>query len=92
MYAVEFKAKIENGVIAIPRRLKSMLTDTVKVIVLKDDFGKKTIRETSRGDAIDRLLATPLSMPDFKPLSRKEIYNMQDGLVVDGKLRITNPF
>ncbi len=74
MYAVEFKAKIENGVIAIPRRLKSILTDTVKVIVLKDDFGKKAIRETSRGDAIDRLLAAPLSIGDFKPLSRKEIY------------------
>lgn len=74
MYAVEFKAKIKNGIIAIPRRLKAMLTDTVKVIVLKDDFVKKTIRKTSRGDAIDRLLAAPLSMPDFKPLSREEIY------------------
>lgn len=74
MYAVEFKAKVENGMIAIPRRLKAVLTDTVKVIVLKDDSAKKPVQESSCGDAIDRLLATPLSMSDFKPLSRKEIY------------------
>lgn len=72
MYAVEFRTKIKNGMIELPKRLKGTITDTVKVIILKEDPSALPI--TPGPDMIDRLLASPLQIQGFHPLTRDEIH------------------
>ena len=67
MHAVEFKAKIKNGMIEIPSQYKDKLKEIVRVIILTDE-GETTT------NLIDQLLASPLKVRNFKPLSRAEIY------------------
>ncbi len=67
--AVEFQAKIQNGLIQIPDEYKQELAegDDIKVIVLvkKKSFPKK--------DIIDDLTENPVQVNDV--LSREEIYS-----------------
>lgn len=67
MHAVEFQAKIKNGMIEIPAQYKDKLKEIVRVIILTDES------ETT-ANLIDQLLASPLKVKNFKPLSRVEIY------------------
>lgn len=67
MQAVEFQAKIKNGIIEIPVQYKDKLKETVRVIILTEESESPT-------NFIDQLLASPLKVSDFKPLSRTEIY------------------
>jgi hypothetical protein len=67
MHAVEFKAKIKNGMIEIPSQYKDKLKEIVRVIILTDDSEATT-------NLIDQLLASPLKVKNFKPLSRAEVY------------------
>lgn len=66
MQAVEFQAKIKNGTIEIPSQYKDKLRDVVRVIILTDE------REPT-ANLIDQLLASPLKIRSFTPLSRAEI-------------------
>lgn len=69
MYAVEFQARIKNGMIEVPPQFKDKLKEVVRVIVLSET------QETETGaNLIDQLLTTPLKVKNFKPLSRAEIY------------------
>ena len=70
MFAVEFKAKVKDGIIEIPEKYRKKLRRNVKVILLNED----TIGEGSF-DIIEELLESPLKMPDFKPFKREEIYD-----------------
>lgn len=67
MQAVEFRAKIKNGMIEIPAQYKDKLKEIVRVIILTDDSEPTT-------NLIDRLLVSPLKVANFKPLTRAEIY------------------
>lgn len=67
MYAIEFQAKVENGSIAIPDKFKGQLAGQVRVIVLTED-------QPAKADMIDRLLASPIKLEDFEPLTREEIH------------------
>ena len=67
MHAVEFRAKIKNGMIEIPAQYKDKLKEIVRVIILTDE-GESTT------NLIDQLLVSPLKIKNFKPLSRAEIY------------------
>lgn len=67
MQAVEFQARIKNGMIEIPAQYKDKLKEIVRVIILTDESEPTT-------NLIDQLLASPLKVKDFKPLSRAEIY------------------
>ncbi|QTA83223.1 Uncharacterized protein dnl_56190 [Desulfonema limicola] len=69
MYAIEFKTKIQNGIIKIPKKYRINLKENVKVIVLAEEKKKKTY------DLIENLLNSPLNIPAFKPMSRDEIYD-----------------
>lgn len=69
MYAIEFKAKIKNGIIKVPKEYVNELRENVKVIVLKDE--KVELRKVNM---IDHLLDSPLKINSFKPLPREEIY------------------
>ncbi len=67
MQAVEFQAKIKNGKIEIPSQYQDKLKNVVRVIILTDD-------SETPANLIDQLLATPLKVKNFKPLSRADIY------------------
>ena len=67
MQAVEFQAKIKNGIIEIPAQYKDKLKEIVRVIILTEETESST-------SFIDQLLASPLKISDFKPLSRTESY------------------
>lgn len=67
--AIEFQAKIQNGLIQIPNEYKQELSegDDIKVIVL---VKKKTLQKK---DIIDQLTENPIQVNGV--LSREEIYS-----------------
>lgn len=68
MYAVEFQTTIKNGVIEIPVEYQQNLKRSVRVILLAEDVAQTT------KSFIDQLLARPLRVKNFQPLTREEIY------------------
>ena len=70
LIAVEFQAKIQNGLIQIPDEYKQELGegDDIKVIVL----GKK--KSSEKRDIIDELTENLVQVDGV--LSREEIYNL----------------
>jgi len=67
MKAIEFQTRVENGAIRIPEEYKTQLTGKVRVVVMIED-------RPMENSIIKELLANPLKVPDFKPLTRDEIY------------------
>lgn len=67
MEAIEFKAKIKNGIIRIPKKYIQQVGDTVKVIILSD-------HKLTHKDIVDELLNHPVKVDKFVPFSRDEIY------------------
>ena len=67
MYAVEFKTKIENGTINIPKEYTDRIGSQVRVILLADD-------QTAGTNFIDQLLENPIEIADFKPMDRDKIH------------------
>lgn len=67
MQAIEFQATVENGIIPVPERYHSEVGGQVRVIVLAEE-------ESEPYDIITELMNNPLQIPDFKPLTREEIY------------------
>lgn len=74
MYAIEFRAKIKNGMIELPKKFRNAITDTVKVIILKEDSSAKAETASSQTDIISRLVASPLEHKEFSALKRDDIY------------------
>lgn len=68
MQAVEFRTTIKNGVIEIPRQYLRHLSNRVRVILLVEQTPKTTV------NFIDQLLAHPVRVQGFRPLTREEIY------------------
>ena len=78
MDAIEFYAKIENGLIEIPQEYQNCLQQNigdkqVRVILLTP-ANIPLAQDGLDKDVIAQLLANPLSIPDFTPMSRKRIY------------------
>jgi hypothetical protein len=67
MEAIEFKTKIKNGTIRIPKKYKQKTGTNVKVIIISE-------QGTMQHDIIDKLLANPIKLKDFSPYLREEIY------------------
>jgi len=67
MEAIEFKTKIKNGAIRIPKKYKQKIGNTVKVILMTEQKAKQA-------DIIDKLLTNPIKLKNFSPFSREEIY------------------
>jgi hypothetical protein len=67
MYAVEFQTRVINGSIEIPEGLKDKLVGLVRVIILTEE-------KPAKAEMIDRLLANPIRLESFEPLTREEIY------------------
>ncbi len=67
MYAIEFQTKVENGHIEIPAEFKDRLAGCVRVIVLAED-------QHAKANFLDQLLANPIKLDNFEPMTREEIY------------------
>ena len=67
MHAVEFIAEVTNGMIAIPEEYRAQICGKVRVVVLPEE-------EEPSFDAAAELLADPLKIPDFTPLTRDEAH------------------
>lgn len=70
MYAIEFQTKVKDGSIEIPEEYRDQLKGSVRVIVLVEE-------NTANFDMIEHLLANPLDVEGFKPLTREEIYEQR---------------
>jgi hypothetical protein len=68
MQTVEFRTKIKNGVIKIPAKLKGKVSEDVRVILISQN------ETQSQPDIIDELMANPLKVQGFKPLTRDEAH------------------
>ena len=67
MEAIEFKTKIKNSTIRIPRKYKLLKGNTVKVIIISE-------QDKEQADIIDNLLRNPIKLDNFSPLTREKIY------------------
>jgi hypothetical protein len=68
MTAAQFDAEIYDGVLTLPAGMKDEFEGQVHVILVKDDSG-------AGDDLIAELLATPVKVPGFAPLSRDEAHD-----------------
>jgi hypothetical protein len=67
---IEFDAQITNGTIEIPAAHRGDVVGRVHVIVLPH-------LATAPATKIDELLAEPLNIPGFRPLTRDEAHERQ---------------
>ncbi len=68
MITVQFRTKIKNGVIRIPKRYQGMFNDDVWVtleVENKTDVGM---------NYLDELMAHPVKLEKFRRLTREQIY------------------
>ena len=70
MFAIEFQTKVQNGQIEIPAEFKDRLIGCVHVIVLAEE-------QRAKATLLDQLLANPIKLENFVPLTREEIYERQ---------------
>lgn len=68
MYAIEFQTTVKNGMIKIPQENEKHFQHRVKVILRAEEDARPAT------NLIDQLLAKPLRIKNFKPLTREEIY------------------
>lgn len=68
MVTVQFKTKIKNGVIQVPKKYQGKLRDDVRVILKVEN------RKSRSKNYLDALLARPVKVRDFRPISREQIY------------------
>jgi len=68
MVTVQFKTKIKNGVIQIPKKYQGKIRDNVYVILKTE-----SVKGKSR-NYLDRLMAQPVKVKNFKPMTREQIH------------------
>ena len=68
MQTIEFRTKIKNGIIHIPAKFKGKVADDVQVILIAQSEKIKQL------DIIDELMANPLKVEGFKPVTRDEAH------------------
>jgi len=66
MRTIEFRTKIKNGIIHIPAKFKGKVADDVQVILIAQS------EKNNQLDIIDELMANPLKVAGFKPMTRDE--------------------
>jgi hypothetical protein len=72
MHTIHFQTKIRNGTIEIPREHRQLLQlqgvdDTVRVVIIMTERQPDT-------NLIDHLMAHPIAIGDFVPLTRDELH------------------
>ena len=71
MYAVEFRTRLQNGMISVPQQYQAQLPAQVRVIILAEPL---TPQPDDQDDLIARLLKAPRQVNNFTPMRREEIY------------------
>jgi hypothetical protein len=66
METVQFRTKIKNGVIEVPKRYQGKFKDNVRVILVAESTKAQAI------NYLDELMAHPLKVKGFRPLTREE--------------------
>jgi hypothetical protein len=66
METVQFKSRIKNGFIEIPKKYQGKFKDDVRVILVAENTKMKAI------NYLDELMAHPLKVKGFHPLTREE--------------------
>ncbi|MBX3036203.1 MAG: hypothetical protein KF758_04750 [Anaerolineales bacterium] len=69
MVTVQFKTKIKNGVITIPKKYQNKLSESVRVILRVENKKKSSI------NYLDLLMANPIKVENFNFLTREQIYS-----------------
>ncbi|MBL8088991.1 MAG: hypothetical protein JNJ43_01590 [Anaerolineales bacterium] len=64
MVTVQFKTKIKNGVITIPKKYQNKLSESVRVILRVENKKKSSI------NYLDLLMANPIKVENFNFLTR----------------------
>ena len=68
MLIIEFRAKTKNGIIQIPAEFMGKVAEDVQVILIAQSEKIKQL------DIIDELMANPLKIDGFKPMTRDEAH------------------
>ena len=68
METVQFKATIKNGVIEIPKKYQDKFKENVLVTLVSEKS------QTEANNYLDELMAHPLKVTGFHPLSREEVH------------------
>ena len=68
MQIIEFRAKTKNGIIQIPAEFMGIVAEDVQVILIAQSGKIKQL------DIIDELMANPLKVDAFKPMTRDEAH------------------
>jgi len=65
---VQFKTKIKNGVIEVPKKFQNKFKDNVRVILVAESTKAKAT------NYLDELMAHPMKVKGFQPLTREEAH------------------
>jgi hypothetical protein len=68
METVQFKTKIKNGVIEVPKKYQGKFKDNVRVILVAESSKAKA------ANYLDELMAHPLKVKGFRPLTKEEAH------------------
>jgi len=68
METVQFKTKIKNGGIEVPKKYQGKFKDNVRVILVAESSKAKA------ADYLDELMAHSLKVKGFRPLTREEAH------------------
>ncbi len=69
MNAMEFQASVVDGKIELPEECRDQIHGRVRVIILTEEHPK------SGRDRVRELIENPISVKEFTPFRRSEIYN-----------------
>jgi len=68
METIQFKTTIKNGFIEIPKKYQGKFKDSVRVILVAESTKAKAV------NYLDELMAHPLKVKGFRPLTREEAH------------------
>lgn len=68
MVTIQFKTKIRNGVITIPKKYQNKFNESVRVILRVESKKKSSV------NYLDLLMANPIKVYNFHLLTREQIY------------------
>jgi hypothetical protein len=68
MENVQFKTRIKNGIIEIPKKYQGKFKDSVCVIIVAESSKAKA------ANYLEELMAHPLKVKGFHPLTREEAH------------------
>lgn len=75
MYAIEFNATIQDGMIPIPRKYLAQLQTRLKVIVLQEDFVGENNARSKKDEFLARVAQHRFNLPQDYSFKREELYD-----------------